>query len=77
MVGLKAPGLSRSAVSMMILPGIKLLPLYSGRAAYCMTAPFWTILPIVASIADTLLYAGSVLALASALPRGPDRVEKT
>ena len=28
-------------------------------------------------VADTLLYAGSALALASALPRDPDRVEKT
>ena len=28
-------------------------------------------------VADTLLYAGAALALASALPRGPDRVEKT
>jgi uncharacterized membrane protein len=28
-------------------------------------------------VADTLLYAGAALALASALPRDPDRVEKT
>ncbi len=27
--------------------------------------------------ADTLLFAGSALVLASALPRGPDRVERT
>jgi hypothetical protein len=26
---------------------------------------------------DTLLYAGAALALASALPRDPDRLEKT
>jgi hypothetical protein len=28
-------------------------------------------------VADTLLYAGAALALASALPRDPDRVAKT
>ena len=28
-------------------------------------------------VADTLLYAGAALALASALPPDPDRVEKT
>ena len=28
-------------------------------------------------VADTLLYAGAALVLASALPRDPDRVEKT